>query len=205
MSDQQPGITFSETMAGGFALEETDPRAGQDKGRQAGTELAMHATVIIDDLDRFASDPQHTGSLAGSIDFTPFGEGLPSTGPGAFNLFFPVDSRLKTMVYELPIEHRGESYYVAGKKEVSDDRGLDLWRDTTTLLTRLHRGTDKSGEVIGAGVLRIGVKGLIDLVSTLRITGASSKTQEAATVAKFGQFFLGELWDTYVKHTKLGL
>ena len=205
MSDQRPGITFSEIMAGGFALGETDTRAGKEKGERTGSELAMHATVIIDDLERFTTDPDHTGSLAGSIDFTPFGEGLPATGPGAFNLFYPESSKLKLMVYELPIEHGGESYYVAGKKEVHDDSGLDLWRDTTTLFTRLHRGRDKSGPVVGAGILRIGVKGLIDLVSSLRVTGAGSKAEEAKTVASFGTFFLGELWDTYVQHTKLGL
>lgn len=200
MSDQKPGITFSETMAGGFALGETDTLAGKKKGQALGSEMAMHATVIIDDLERFVDDPEHTGAIAGSIDFTPFGEGLHGVGPGAFNLFYPADSKLKYMVYELGIEHDGESYYVAGKKEVSDDGGLDLWTDTTTLFTQLHKGTDKSGEVVGAGILRIGVKGLISLVSTLRVTGASSKTEEAATVAKFGKFFLGELWDTYVKH-----
>ncbi|MEM7355061.1 MAG: hypothetical protein AAF657_29905 [Acidobacteriota bacterium] len=205
MSDQQPGITFSETMAGGFALDETDTRAGKKQGERNGSEMAMHATVIIDDLERFVTDPEHTGGIAGSIDFTPFGEGLHGTGPGAFNLFYPADSKLKYMIYELPIEHEGESYYVAGRKEVSDDGGLDLWKDTTTLFTQLHKGTDKTGPVVGAGVLRIGVKGLISLVSTLRVTGASSKAEEAATVAKFGKFFLGELWDTYVQHTKLGL
>jgi len=205
MSDPKPGITFSETMAGGFALGETDYKAGKKKGERSGSELAMHATVIIDDLDRFVSDPSHTGAIAGSIDFTPFGEGMHGTGPGAFNLFYPVDSKLKTMVYELPIEHQGQEYYVAGKKEVSDDGGLDLWRDTTTLFTQLHKGSDKNGEVVGAGTLRIGVKGLVSLVSTVRVTGADSKAQEAATVANFGKFFLGELWDTYVKHTKLGL
>ncbi|MCP3962995.1 MAG: hypothetical protein GY719_34580 [bacterium] len=198
---ENPGITFSETMAGGFALGETDPKAGKKKGEQIGSEMAMHATVIIDDLDRFTSEPGHQGSIAGSIDLTPFGEGMHGTGPGAFSLFYPEDSNLKLMVYELAIEHDGKPYYVAGKKEVSDDGGLDLWRDTTTLFTQLHEGTDKSGPVIGAGVLRIGVKGIIELVRALRVTGTESKTEQAKTVTKFGQFFLGELWDTYVKHT----
>ncbi len=200
MNDRRPGITFSETMAGGFALGETETRAGKEKGERTGSELAMHATVIIDDLDRFVDDPDHTGSLEGSIDFTPFGAGMPATGPGAFNLFYPEDAKLKLMVYELPIEHEGQSYYVAGKKEVHDDAGLDLWRDTTTLFTRMHKGVDKSGPVVGAGILRIGVKGLIDLVSAMRVTGTESKKEQAAAVAKFGRFFLGELWDTYVKH-----
>ena len=204
MSEKNPGITFGEIMAGPFALGETDTRAGKKKGQRVGSELAMHATVIIDDLERFTNDPNHTGSIAGSIDFTPFGEGLHGTGPGAFNLFYPKSSKLKHMVYELPIEHDGKTYYVAGKKEVSDSGGIDLWRDTTTLFTQMHEGSDTSGPVVGAGILRIGVRGLIDLTASLQVTGTESRTAQAKTVADFGRFFLGELWDTYVKHTKLG-
>ena len=38
-----------------------------------------------------------------------------------------------------------------------DDPGFDLWADTTTLFTRLHKGTDATGPVIGSGVLTLGV------------------------------------------------
>ncbi len=55
------------------------------------------------------------------------------------------DPKLKLMVYELGFEHGGEDYYLAGKKEVKDDPGFDLWSDTTTRYTKLHKGTDKSG------------------------------------------------------------
>ena len=199
-----PGITFKETMTGGFALGQTETKAGRDAGNRAGTELAMHATVTIDDVERFVADPQHLGGLAGTIDYAPLGQGIPSHS-GVFNLFSPSDSpRLKLMVYELGFERDGKEYYLAGKKEVRDDPGFDLWSDTTTLYTQLHEGTDKSGPVAGAGILTLGVADLIKLLSTLRATGTDHLTQKAEAIAKFGRFFLGELWDSYVRHVPKG-
>ncbi len=73
-----------------------------------------------------------------------------------------------------------------------------MWSDTTTLYTTLHEGRDKSGKVIGAGVLSLGVKQLADLVSTIDVPNASSAREKLAAIEKFGRFFVGELWDSYV-------
>jgi cholesterol oxidase len=200
MSSQTVGISFSEVMSGGFALGATDPTAGEKQGRKEGSEMTMHGTITIDDIDRFVADPNHLGGLAGTLDFTPFGDGLAAT-TGVFNLFKPTgDPKLTLMVYEMGFTHGGKSYYMAGQKNVRDDPMFDLWKDTTTLYTRLYEGTDKSGPVAGAGVLTLGVKELLKLLSTLEATGAGSFTEKSEAIAKFGRFFLGELWDTYVRH-----
>ncbi len=200
MTEQNPGIFFKETMKGGFSLNTTDPKQGKNLGNQAGTELKMHAEVSIDDIDKFIEQAEHPGHLAGSIDFTPLGTGI-SAHTGVFNLFNPTDDpKLKLMVYELAFEHQGQNYYLAGKKEVREDPLFDLWSDTTTLYTQLHKGNDKSGDVVGAGILTLGVTDLIKLISTVKVTNAESGTDKVATIAKFGRFFMGELWDTYVRH-----
>jgi len=188
-------------MAGGFALGETDPEVGQEAGKRQGFELAMHAKVSLDDLKRFLDDPQHRGNLGGTIDFPPLGKEIPAA-TGVFNLFHPTDDpKLKLMVYELGFQHGGKDYYLAGQKEVRDDPGFDLWRDTTTLLTRLHEGKDKSGPVVGAGILSLGITHLVKLLSTVQVTDAGSAGEKARAVASFGRFFLGELWDSYVRYT----
>ncbi len=193
------GIQFKETMAGGFSLGTDEYRQGNSLGKQKGFELAMHAQVDIDDIDGFINDRHHAGHLSGSIDFTPFGNGI-TAHTGVFNLFFPKEQPdLKLMVYELGFEHDGQEYYLAGKKEVKDDPGFDLWSDTTTLLTQLHQGKNKNAPVVGAGILTLGVKDLLKLVSTVTVKNADSSTDKIATVGKFGRFFMGELWDSYVK------
>jgi predicted acylesterase/phospholipase RssA len=191
-----PGIQFSEVMSGGFALGETDPEAGLKRGSQAGTALSMHGTVSIHDLERFLADPDHTGSLVGSIDFAPWGAAIP-TGEGVFNLFKPGAAGSKLMVYQLPFEHGGERYYLAGEKIVRDDRGFDMWKDTTTLFTRLHRGTDTTGEVVGAGVLTLGAGDFARVLKGAHVLNAANLAERAAALARFGKFFAGELWDTY--------
>jgi len=194
------GISFRETMSGGFAMGTTDPHAGEEQGEKAGTQLAMHGTITVDDLDRFIKIQDHPGTLAGSIDFAPLGTGLPSTS-GIFNLFSPTnDPKTKYMVYEMAFQAQGQPYYFAGHKDVRNDRGVDFWHDVTTLYTQLHKGPDKSGPVIAAGTLTLTIRQLLKMAPTFRVSGAKSKKEEAAAMARFGSFFLGELWDTYIMH-----
>lgn len=199
MHDNQLGITFHETMTGGFALDQTDPRSGEKKGLSADTTLSMHATINIRDLNRFIFNSNHTGSITGNISFAPFGENIPAKS-GVFNLFSPTDNpKLKLMIYELAFEHDGQDYYLAGKKEVQDDPGFDLWKDTTTLYTQLHQGKDKLAPVVGAGILSLDPGELAKLVSTISVTNAKSAKEKAQALLDFGHFFLGQLWETYGK------
>jgi cholesterol oxidase len=197
------GISFREVMSGGFALGATDPAEGEKQGRAQGSEMTMHGAIDIDDIDQFIAEANHPGVLTGTLDFTPFGDGLAAASGGIFNLFSPTsDPKLKLMVYEMGFQHGGKSYYMAGQKNVKDDPIFDLWRDTTTLYSKLYEGTDKSGPVVGAGILTLGVKQLIQLISTVKTPGSDSFTESSEAIAKFGHFFLGELWDTYARHAK---
>jgi len=199
MNDGKVGITFKETMSGGFAIGESDPAEGARRGKAEGTILSLHADVAIDDVRRFTSEPAHAGRLTGQVEFPPFGGQIPGRD-GVFNLFSPTDQpKLKLMVYELGFEREGKSYYLAGKKEVRRDSGFDLWTDTTTLFTRLHEGRDKSGAVVGAGILTLGPGDLVKLASTIRATNTRDIVEKTAAIADFTRFFLGELADSYLK------
>ncbi|HEX5326036.1 MAG TPA: hypothetical protein VFW75_05165, partial [Acetobacteraceae bacterium] len=110
----------------------------------------------------------------------------------------------KYMVYELGFQHAGKSYYLAGRKEVRDDPAIDAWKQTTTLYTRLHEGADAGGPVVGAGVLTLGVADLIRMLGTVSAPGAVTAPQSAAAMARFGHFFLGQMWDSYGAHLKRG-
>jgi cholesterol oxidase len=155
---------------------------------------------MIRDLDRLLVEPDHPGALAGSIESGLFGGTIEGTG-GVFNLFNPSGQPgLKYMVYELGFLHAGTSYYLAGRKEVQDSSALDAWHQTTTLYTRLHQGTDASGPIVGAGVLSLGVADLIRMLGTVTTPGAADAAQSAVAIARFGQFFLGQMWDSYGVH-----
>ena len=197
MSDGKLGMMFSEVMKGGFALNETDPKAGAKAGESQP--LVMHGTIIIEDLDAFIDDPDHLGKLEVRMDWPPFGEDIPGFG-GVFNLFSPTgDPKLKLMVYEWPVEHEAKSYYFAGEKEVRVHSLFDVWKDTTTLYTKLYEGTDKSGNVVGAGILELTPMELMKMTGTFTALNADSVEESLRATTAFGRFFLGELWDTYIK------
>ena len=198
-SAARPGVKFSEVMKGGFALGQTDPSLGAAAGDREHVELSMHATITVRDVDRFIGDPDHVGCLAAIIEFGPWGGSVAST-EGVFKLFSrsPDDPAMKLMVYEVPLEHQGQSYYLAGRKEVRDDAGLDMWKDTTTLFTRLHSGTDKTGPVVGAGILTIGAVEFSKVLADIRVIDTDDAAKKAETLAKFGRFFAGELWSLYL-------
>lgn len=194
-----PGITFRETMRGAFALGIADPDAGAREGKKTSTELAMHATITIPDLEQFIADPQHGGHITGTVDFPPLGIGIPAD-TGVFSLFSPTgDLHTRHMVYELAFRHQDRDYYLAGHKVVRKDTHLDLWSDTTTLYTTLHEGHDKSGDIIGSGVLSLGPVALMKLLTTVRAVNAPTPDIAAKTIARFGEFFSGKLAESYLR------
>ena len=93
--------------------------------------------------------------------------------------------------------------HVEETKTVKDGPGFHPWRDTTTLFTKLHRGTDKSGEVVGAGILKLGTPELIAMSRTMRVRGATTGEDRAEGLAMFGSFFFGQLWESYIKHARI--
>jgi cholesterol oxidase len=183
------GLTFHETMSGPVALGATDAAAGAASSDAA--KLAIHCEITIDDIDRFVDDPEHTGSIAGTVDYALFGEGIRVTH-GIFNLFSPGGPGEKIMEYRVGFEHDGDPYYLVGKKHVHDDPGFDVWKDTTTLFTVVHEGSDERGPVAGAGVLTLGVEALTRMMSTMRPHGGGVEP-----LVKFGRVFLGSLWQAY--------
>lgn len=188
-----PSLAFRETMSGAFSLGETEPTAGAGKGRS--TPFTFHATISVDDMEAFIQNPEHAARLVAHISFPPFGKDIP-TKRGSFNLFKASDDpKARLMTYGMAFEHQGREYYLAGTKTIRDDRGADLWHDTTRLYCRLHEGGDERGAVVGAGVLKLTLGELIKLVSSMRSSLEGSEGRQA--VLRFGQFFLGTLWDVY--------
>jgi cholesterol oxidase len=192
-------VSFKETMTGPFAM---GVQSSEEGAATAQCTVKMHAEVYIPDIAAFVADPTHTGALSGTLDLPPFANGL-ACPTGVFRLFSPTDQPdTKYMVYELGFTHNGSPYYLAGHKTVRNDPGLDMWKDTTTLYVTLHGGRDASGPVLGAGTLSLGVADLIRLLETVRVTNATDAGQKAGTIATFGKFFLGRLWDTYGHHAR---
>src|SRR3546814_20958720 len=105
------------------------------------------------------------------------------------------------MVYELAFKHDGKDHYLAGRKQVHDGTGVDIWTDTTTLFTALHQGLDPKTPDIGAGILRSDMADFLRLLSNVKATGSNAATPSTDTVAKFGTVFRGPSWGTFIHTT----
>lgn len=202
----QPATTlrFTETMSGWVGLGETVPESGQRTGQRDRTRLTFRLTIHIDDIATFIHSPHHEASATGWVDFDPLGGRLP-VEQATFHLFDTEGDELhKRMRYRLFVrDSDGSPYTVAGEKLIEVDRGRHVWRDTTTLFTRVYRGhVERAAEAdelpIGAGVVRISPLSFLRQLTTFRV-GAPTFGKRLRGLLRFGLFFSGRLWDIYAR------
>lgn len=202
------GIRFTERMAGWFGPSasaddfEEAARRGRDAsdGTADAGPLSFVATIVVDDLDRFVRDPDHQAVLSGEVRAPALSADPLTVTGGRFNLFHPDPSRVETkrMTYAMPlVAADGSRCFLAGTKVIHDDRGFDVWSDTTTLFVTLHHGTDAGGAVIGRGVLTIAAEDFLRQLRTMRATNTGSRVENLRAQARFGHFFAGELFTAF--------
>ena len=91
----------------------------------------------------------------------------------------------------------GNPMTFVGVKEVRDEAGLDVWRDTSTLYVKIldghHEPGDDDAAVLAAGVITIHIPDFMKQLTTFRTWGDSP----VGAMEGFGRLFLGQLWDVY--------
>ncbi|AEH08002.1 MULTISPECIES: hypothetical protein [Protofrankia] len=192
-------LRFTEKMKGFLTLDETDPQRGYDQGREDGTALSFRLTIHTENVDAFATDRLREATASGYVRCDALGGKRP-VGNGVFNLFVGDTPGHRRMLYRLPFsDAAGHPLTLSGFKDVHDDPGFDLWRDTSTLYTRIFAGhVDAAGEstarIVGAGIVTIHIPDFLWQLTTFRTSGPAGGT---AGLVKFGRLFLGDLWEVY--------
>ncbi len=199
---EKTSLRFTEQMKGFVKAGQTDPQAGYDEGRAAGTRLDVSLTIRMDDADAFITDPAHTARIEGTVS-SPLVGGIRPVRQGTFNLLVhDTDPRRKEMRYRIFCnDDQDRPVTIHGVKQVEHDNGFDLWQDTTTLFCHLYEGTiDADGEagatVRGAGIIRIEPLDFLAQLTTFRADGGTLASRTSA-MARFGALFMGKLWDVY--------
>ncbi|HZA58721.1 MAG TPA: GMC family oxidoreductase [Solirubrobacterales bacterium] len=193
-------VSFTEEMKGFVAFGETDYEEGFRAGRESGTALMFHLTITADDIDAFIADPEREARAEGFVRCEALGGERPVEG-GVFNLFVDhgADRRRKRMLYRLPFaDGSGRPFTLTGFKVVEDDPGFDVWRDTTTLYTRVLRGhvaptQDERAERVAAGIIHIHGLDFAKQLTTFR----SDPPGRLDALRRFGTLFAGDLWKVY--------
>ncbi|HYO60427.1 MAG TPA: patatin-like phospholipase family protein [Actinomycetota bacterium] len=200
-----PGLSsmsFTEEMKGYVGFGASDFASGEREGRDSGVAFMFHLTMEIEGVNRFVIDPEHEARATGWIGCEALGGRLPAEG--TFNLFVQEgdDPGNLRMLYRIFFQDSaGHDLTLSGYKVVQNHRGLDAWRDTTTLYTKVLRGRveandEKGAEVVAAGILKIRPADFARQMTTFRATGPTAR-DKADALRRFGQMFLGRLWDVY--------
>jgi choline dehydrogenase-like flavoprotein len=110
----------------------------------------------------------------------------------------PSPSEERLMRYDLRFG-RGE-WRLEGYKRIRQDPGIDAWRDTSALFTRVSRAQpDGSWRALAAGVIHVDLTGfLYDQLPSFKVTGTRDPARVSWAIAKFGSFFFGALQRVYV-------
>jgi cholesterol oxidase len=190
-------LSFTEEMKGFYTDGASNPRAGELAARRE--RLSFRLTITADDIERFLAEPGHTARAEGWIDAAGHG-GRRHVERGWFNLFAPAgapDRRL--MKYRLHFtDGTNLPRTLTGWKNVFHGPPIDIWPDTSTLFYRVLEGhveenEDEHARIVGAGTLHIELADFAHQLTTFHTTGPHG----VAALARFGSFFLGELWDVY--------
>ncbi|MBF4769582.1 hypothetical protein ISU10_17585 [Nocardioides agariphilus] len=193
------GVQFTETMRGfasTSALE--DYSEGFERGRADDSPLEFTVTVKADDVDRLVDEREHEAELTGTVTAPALSPTPMRVEGGRFNLLVRDAEHAgeRQMVYSMPmVADDGRHYFLEGYKQIANDDGLDLWKDTTTLYVTVHEG-DQSGPVAAKGIVTIHLADFAKQLTTMKGIGGGPLDKLGA-LAKFGRMFAGSLNETF--------
>ncbi len=199
MATAAAGVEFTETMKGFWAQGAVDYTSGAQQGKAANNSFQFTLTIRGDDVNRMLAEPGHEARMAGTV-LAPRLSAKPLTvDGGVFQLFVVNPNEVEThnMVYRMTlVSEEGERWYFDGFKVVHEGPATEIWHDTSTLYITL-RENDAAGPVAGMGILQIAPADFAKQMTTIQVTNAASVAERLKTVARFGEFFAGTLFETY--------
>ena len=195
-------VRFTEEMLGHVTFGETDYARGAVAGREDAAALKFHLTIEVQDMESFAHDPLRPAAARGYVHCDALGGRLP-VQQGWFNLFVDVAPGVKHMLYRLWFaDGVGHPLTLTGFKLVKDDAGFDVWKDTTTLFTRVFQGHvpeggEEDAKELAAGVLTIRAQDFAKQLTTFRAGGPTLGAKLGGLVS-FGVIFMRQLAEAYL-------
>jgi len=165
----------------------------------------------VEGVNRFITRPEHEATAAGYVKCDALGGQMP-VEEGVFNLFVDEqNAAIKKMLYRLFFrDGQDRPLTLSGYKLVRDDKGFDVWADTTTLFTRILKGHVSADDearatpaqleamVVASGIIHIHMLDFLKQLTTFRVQ-APTVGDGASALARFGALFLGKLWDVYAR------
>ncbi|UII19336.1 GMC family oxidoreductase N-terminal domain-containing protein [Fulvivirga ligni] len=192
------GVQFTETMTGYFLLGEKESYdKGFSLGKEQGSSFEFTLTIQVDDIYGFVKDKNHEAAMIGTMTAPKLSPDPLMAVNGIFNLFVDDDNDAghKKMLYTADlISSEGKKYKFKGFKDIHDDKGFDVWKDTTTLFIDVF----EDEAVIGKGKLKIEIMDFKKQLTTLRALHTNSTAEALKAQLTFGKFFAGNVYESYI-------
>ena len=110
----------------------------------------------------------------------------------------PARPDARNMRYRMRLtDQAGKRYWFEGNKYIRNERGIDLWPDTTTLYITVWAGDAPQATPLGRGVLHIQPFDFLQQLRATRAINGRNHTDNLRAVAKFGEHFAGTLFNVY--------
>ena len=184
------GLRFSESLSG-YLGEGADFWEAYRRGRAQGRSARFWVSVSIPDLNGLLADPNHEAAMSGRVAVR--GMGTASVEDGRLRLFCRREAAT-LLQYYLPFKKGGERYLLWGEKRLHAPRGIEAWRQMTTLYAELlRRGGDDREELLARGVLRIGPGQVLLQALSFRPLGGLNPLRFASDYVRFLSFSSREI------------
>jgi len=197
------GVSFTETMKGFFSLNETeDYERGYEKGKTENSAFEFTLTIISEDVQSLVTIDVHEAGMIGTMKAPALSNEPLTALHGVFNLFVidPQEPERKKMQYSAQLlSSEGKKFYFEGFKDVYNDRGIDVWQDTTTLFINIYEGESSVNKLIGKGKLKIEIKDFMKQLRTIKAVNAPTKVKGLKAISTFANFFAGNVYRTYFR------
>ncbi len=220
-----PGLSFTETMAGHISATgchhhpcskaeriRDDYANGEAWGRTEASECSFLLTVATDNVHRMIEDNQHRSRITGTVTVSAISPDPLPVHDGTFRLLIADPARAESwkMLYEMVLEGPDGPIHFQGFKTLEQRSQSDPWTDLTTLFVTLRHGEGASGDLIGRGVLRLGIDEFMRQLTTIRLHASGSligyivnliprakKAIETYFLAKYAGFFAMTVFRAY--------
>jgi hypothetical protein len=159
-----PGVSFRQRLSGPYK----------------GSQLRIDASVCIQDLDRFLTDPSHGGTVNATLD-------IPGVGERILSMRGRVTSAGSSggLHYRLPFIQDGVHCLLDGTGPTGTNV---LDEDLGMIAARLFRGS----ELLGAADVRMDAGALVSAVVSLHAIHAPSAAVAVETIARLGAFLFSK-------------
>jgi cholesterol oxidase len=164
-------------------------------GNEARSSLSVVLDTEIDDLDHMIKSDEHEVRATGVAIAPALFEGPAMVVAGScIRLLVASKDRVnqRDMIYRLKIvTQEGEFYEIHGEKFVNDHWWpIPLWRETTTLYTRVYAA---DGQLKAFGIIRVGFFDFLKLMYTQRAVRPTGLLESWGARFRFNRFFMGQL------------